>query len=236
MPSCQALVFDLFHTLIDPERFRPRSFHRVQATAELLGLDGEHFAEFWRERHKALNRDSRLTVKHELRRYLLAQGKEVEEAKLLQADELMGRYQEMALLQVEPKVVEVVAALHQHFRLGLLSDAHEREIRNWDRSPLQPHFDVACFSCKIGFAKPDERAFAAVLDRLGVEANEAVYIGDGGSQEFQGARSIGFQSIVFLRAYVSSNGLRTPEQLDALEAQADIVLDDHRDLLSFFGV
>jgi len=43
----RAVVFDLFHTLVDPEEFRPRDFDRAGRVAEILGLDSAAFRLFW---------------------------------------------------------------------------------------------------------------------------------------------------------------------------------------------
>ena len=43
----QAVVFDLFHTLIDPEDFRPKEYRRASVVADILGLPQDEFRVFW---------------------------------------------------------------------------------------------------------------------------------------------------------------------------------------------
>src|ERR1700694_625208 len=47
-----AIVFDLFHTLVDPEDFRPKDFRRADVAAEVVGLDKERFAAYWKDTWK----------------------------------------------------------------------------------------------------------------------------------------------------------------------------------------
>jgi len=41
------VVFDLFHTLVDPEDFRPRDFDRLEQVSGVLGVALEPFRRFW---------------------------------------------------------------------------------------------------------------------------------------------------------------------------------------------
>ena len=40
------IVFDLFHTLVDPEDFRPKDFHRAERIASLLQIDPDAFSSY----------------------------------------------------------------------------------------------------------------------------------------------------------------------------------------------
>jgi hypothetical protein len=43
----ESVVFDLFHTIVDPEDFRPIAFHRADKIADIFNLDPHKFREFW---------------------------------------------------------------------------------------------------------------------------------------------------------------------------------------------
>ena len=89
---------------------------------------------------------------------------------------------------------------------------------------LQSYFDVSCFSCDIGFTKPDPKAFSTVLERLGTSPQKAAYIGDGGSKELEGAKQAGFGLVVFMEGFVANNGLRNPDELETFRRTADMVI------------
>ena len=62
--------------------------------------------------------------------------------------------------------------------LALLSNAPEPLARAIDRSPWSQHFDHRYYSCRLGAAKPDPRAFQLVLSDLGVPPDEVLFIDD----------------------------------------------------------
>jgi hypothetical protein len=66
----------------------------------------------------------------------------------------------------------------------------------WHGSPLGAMVDVHVFSCTEGVMKPDRRIFEVATTRLGVEANECIYIGDGADDELEGAQAVGMDAIL----------------------------------------
>jgi FMN phosphatase YigB (HAD superfamily) len=62
-------------------------------------------------------------------------------------------------------------------------------------SPLRELVDAAVFSYEAGVAKPDQAAYAAAADRMGVAPASSVFVGDGGSDELVGAEAAGMRPI-----------------------------------------
>jgi len=107
------------------------------------------------------------------------------------------------------------------FRIALVSNAGWDEIGAWPRSPLAPHFDATVFSCDVGVVKPDPAIYEHALRRVGVAADEAVFVGDGASDEHRGARALGLRTVLVTRL-----GSLTPERVAERRAHADEVHDD----------
>ncbi len=63
-------------------------------------------------------------------------------------------------------------------------------------SVLEKHFDFIAESAKIGYAKPDARAFEYVANQLGVRLDECVFVDDN-ERYVEGARHVGMQGILF---------------------------------------
>jgi len=102
-----------------------------------------------------------------------------------------------ALVRVPVESVEVLTLLKARGkRIGLVSNASVMEVTAWDRSPLAPFFDSAVFSCYVGYVKPDRRIYETCIDALGVAPEDCVFIGDGGSEELEGARDMGMATIM----------------------------------------
>ncbi|MEW6547743.1 MAG: HAD family hydrolase [Bacillota bacterium] len=222
-----AVVFDLFHTLVDPEQFRPPGFVRSHAVADLLGFPRAEFTHYWALTRHQRNTDSSLSVRTLIREYALSRGLPASEQALQEAEECLGRYQDRAILEPDPGVLDALRNLRgRGMRIAVLSNVDAREIAAWPRSPLRPLVDRTCFSCFTGVEKPDPRAFAMCLEALGVAAADAAFVGDGGDGELVGAKRAGFGCVVFLRRWVAVNGLRSPEELAAFARQADCCVDD----------
>ena len=61
----------------------------------------------------------------------------------------------------------------------------------------RPFVDAASFSCVTGIRKPDAAAYLMATDRLRVAPEDCVYVGDGGSHELAGARTLGMQAVMY---------------------------------------
>lgn len=233
--AIDAVVFDLFHTLVDPEDFRPRGFDRVDQVATVLGVEAVPFRRYWdRQLVELLVSPDRPVDRAAA--YVRARGEQVSTAQLAAVDDILGRYQDLALEHPRLEVISALKALRERgLRLGLLSNAHERDMRAWHRSPLQPLLDAACVSCFIGRAKPDAGAYRSVLDALRVEASRSAFVADGGSGELAGARRAGFGLVVLVSGPVLRSGLRDRAEVDALAREADLNLGGVEELEGLWG-
>ena len=95
-------------------------------------------------------------------------------------------------------LLEYIADLRQHYKIGLLSNISSRErlsIR-FQNGELERCFDTIVASGDEGYVKPQPEIYEIVTTRLGVAPHECVMIDD--IYEFcEGARAIGMQAIQF---------------------------------------
>jgi putative hydrolase of the HAD superfamily len=221
------VVLDLFHTLVDPEEFRPPSFHRATYIAEALALDPVRFAAFWTASTAARNRHREPSVAERIARFCAEEGRPISAPQLAGVVHRMNQFQSEAIEHPHPWVLRELATLRARgYRLGLLSNADEAEVRAWPRSPLADCFDCVVFSSDIGSLKPEPEAYRAVLHGMGdVQPAHATFVGDGMSEELGGARRAGFGRVVFMRGFVAHNGLRTAAEVENLAREADLTID-----------
>lgn len=119
----------------------------------------------------------------------------------LETDEAIGdfrrRYHEDE--SINTAVLELLQRLEGDYRLSVLSNAPaglSRWMADWQILDL---FDDVVCSGEVGLAKPDPAIFRLALERLSVDADEAVFIDDTlGHVEV--ARSLGMQGIHFTTA------------------------------------
>lgn len=224
-----AIIFDLFHTLVSPEDQWPTGFRREYAAAETLGIDPEMLAAFWEG--PGQDRYVGRPVVDLLRRAALDQGVVPTAQALASALDVYGRYHDRSLAVPRPEVVRGLLALAgEGYRTGLLSNADDREVAAWHRSPLSELVPVACFSNAIGVVKPDPAAYGIILGRLAADPESVVFVGDGGSGEFQGAREAGIRRIVCITGFGTVNGLRPHRAIADASVLADAVIPSVADL------
>ena len=97
-------------------------------------------------------------------------------------------------------VLETLRKLRERgFRLGMISVCSEEVAELWEETPFAGLFDSTVFSCSVGLRKPDPAIYRLALDELGVEANEALFVGDGANDELAGAERVGIRAVLILR-------------------------------------
>ena len=65
-----------------------------------------------------------------------------------------------------------------------------------DVSVLEQHFDVILESSKIGFAKPEARAYEIAATELGVRLDECIFIDDR-EHYLEGAAHVGMKTVLY---------------------------------------
>lgn len=233
----EAVVFDLFRTIVDPEELRPRNQLRAQLVANILNVDAQSFTSYWSDTRALRNTSRSQTIVKLIEAYVAKHGGKLDEQTLARIDYEIGRYQDMAILNPRPNIVSPLQSLSQGgLKLGPLSNCDEREIRQWSNSSLAQYFNAVCFSCDIGHTKPDLITYATILERLKTTAQKSVYVGDGGSSELEGAKKAGFGLVVFMEGFVSTNGLRKPGELEVFRRKADVTIHEVSELLNILEV
>jgi len=80
-------------------------------------------------------------------------------------------------------------------------------------------FDTVIVSQENGWRKPSTKIFNAALNKLGVEAQNAVYIGDSPLEDIKGANESGIGTIFLASQFYSFEDLRKSQQLPNYSAK-----------------
>jgi putative hydrolase of the HAD superfamily len=92
-------------------------------------------------------------------------------------------------------VIETLEKLKGKYKLGIISDtwpSTERFLKAWN---ICGYFDAITFSCYLGTFKPDKRMYLDALEKIGLSANETVFIDDS-EENLDGAAKCGIQPVL----------------------------------------
>jgi putative hydrolase of the HAD superfamily len=186
----RAVLFDLYETLVT--LFRSPVYFGEQMAAD-AGVDARDFQALWDQTETARTLGA-MTMEQALALVLSQLGRD--STALL---DLIARKRAAAKVacfsHLHPEILPLLDALKQRgVRIGLVSNCFSEEASALRGSALFPYFDAACLSCEEGVQKPDAEIFKRCLSRLGYEAGDCLYVGDGGSRELEAARDLGMQT------------------------------------------
>lgn len=187
----KAVIFDMYETLVT--QFRSPLYYGAHI-AEDAGLPEAAFLQSWRATEE--ERGTGKKTFEEVIATLLREYQVYSEELYTKIVEKRMTIQEDCFLHIQEEILPLLSALKEKgLKIGLISNCFSEEARIIRNSNLFPYFDVACLSYEEGIMKPDEEIFCRCVERLGVSASECLYVGDGGSNELETARSLGMQAV-----------------------------------------
>jgi putative hydrolase of the HAD superfamily len=99
--------------------------------------------------------------------------------------------------QIDMDLIRFIRAHKTEIKMGLLSNGWSSTRRFLEeRWHIAEIFDDMIISAEVGLAKPDRRIYQLALDRLGVEAEQTIFIDDF-DENIRGARELGIHGIHF---------------------------------------
>ena len=195
MKKYKAVIFDLYGTLID-ELMHPEANRRIydrkrDEMADMLKVDRKEFAGEWANASYQRMTGGLPSTEAALR--YICERLRIEPAKdrVAAASEIRLEYSRRSLV---PRlgVLETLATLKDRgYKVGLISNCTEEVSRLWESTPFASLFDNVILSFDAGLAKPDPQIYELATERLGVSANECLYVGDGNDGELSGAERVG---------------------------------------------
>jgi putative hydrolase of the HAD superfamily len=77
----------------------------------------------------------------------------------------------------------------------VVTNANDLDAAPWGRHGLARLFDVFVSSHEERLLKPDPRIYRLACSRLGISPGDAMFVGDGGSDELRGAAEAGLEPL-----------------------------------------
>lgn len=98
---------------------------------------------------------------------------------------------------VRPGTAEALAELKRQYRLAVISNSDGTVGELLDMVGLGQYFESVTDSSLCGCEKPGAQIFHTALRSLGVQPEQAIYIGDLYSVDYVGARAVGMAALLF---------------------------------------
>ena len=184
----KAVVFDLYETLVTESGAAIRN---AGALGESFGLDAKAYRREWKQlRPRVLC--GQLTFQAALTEVGERLGVAIPLDLVRHASDERARAKATIFRRIDPALVALMCDLRERgLQLAVVSNCMAEDVVAWPDSALAQHFDCTMFSFAAGVVKPDPRIYLEALRQLGVKAEDALYVGDGGDDELAGAQGAG---------------------------------------------
>ena len=189
----KAVIFDMYETLITHYNC-PLYFGGEMATD--AGVSREEFFRVWRnDKYEWMRTVGKMTLEELLTMTLKDVGNYSQElVEKLAAKRVATKIE--CFNHLHTQIVPMLEELKkQGLKIGLISNCYFEEAKVIRDSELFPYFDAVCLSCELGIRKPEEDIYKVCMKELSVEADECVYVGDGGSYELETAKKLGMKPV-----------------------------------------
>ena len=190
----KAVLFDLFGTLIEsPSMTAYRQM--VAEIALVLGQTPETFQTPWMSINDGRLDGSFGSSEGDILAAAELVGANVSDSQMAQCMELR-RSITRKFLTPKTGVIAMLEELNaMGCDIGLVTDCVYDVPAVWLDTEFALYFAASHYSCVTHIRKPDARAYQVVIDELDVSADETLFVGDGGSDELNGAVRVGIDAV-----------------------------------------
>ena len=186
-----AVIFDLFGTIIKDITGPPYD-RAVRQMASVLSTDHDDFSRLWFATVDERNIGLFLTLKDNVKYICQKLGVSVNDEQLSAAVEIRNDLARQSMMVPRSDSVDTLIKLRaNNYKIGLISDCSPSEPKVWPDTPFALLFDATIFSCLVNMKKPDPKIYKLAASQLNVKCTDCLYIGNGGSNEINGAYEAG---------------------------------------------
>lgn len=186
----EAIIFDLFETLVTPRSHdvvRP-----TQSIAERLNVGESNYSKFWPDLNDEWDRGNIVSYQGVLTHLCSQSGVEPNTSEI---EDIVAEFRAHILkifTRIDPAIEEMLKNLKKlGFRLGVVTNAANLDTEGWDECTIARYFDVFVASHEVGLIKPEIGIYLLACEQLKVDPSDAIFVGDGGSNELHGAKEAG---------------------------------------------
>ncbi|MXV74614.1 HAD family hydrolase [Candidatus Poribacteria bacterium] len=191
----KAVIFDLYGTLVD--NFSSQAYDQVQEQmAKTLDIPYPKFRQVMLETINDKSAGGYHAVEDNILEICRRLSIKVNTTQIEQVVTLHYEFSESTLV-IESKVLEALDTLKSDgLLLGLITNCRPPIPSAFSQSSLAQYIDVPIFSCEERVRKPSRRIYQIACERLEVQPQECLYVGDGSGEELTGAAAVSMLPIL----------------------------------------
>ena len=187
----KAVIFDMYETLIT--LYESPLYFGTQMALD-AGIEEENFQELWR-RTEVDRTIGKMTFEEVLEKILKTNNCYSETIMNFIVAKRIRRKEE-PFEHLHKDIIPMLRELKKNgILIGLISNCFSEEAWIIKKSVLYPYFDAVCLSFEEKLQKPNPAIYNKCLEKLHIQANDCLYIGDGGSNELEAAEMIGMKAV-----------------------------------------
>jgi putative hydrolase of the HAD superfamily len=191
----KAVIFDLFGTLV-PSLSLEEYRNAMRQIATVLSVSPEDLSSMWMS--TARQRETgEFSTKEDNFEYICRELQVcIDNEKIKRAAQISSMFTKN-LFKPRSNTIEVITEIKSRgYKTGLITNCASDVPAFWEGTNFPTLFNVTLFSSVVGLAKPDPVIYRLMLERLNVEPDDCLYIGDGSSHELEGASQVGMKAIL----------------------------------------
>ena len=188
----KAVIFDLFETLIT--EWGHKKYTKNEMCAD-LGIERKIFDIYWEEKEQE-RYIGNMTFEDSILYACKNCGKHIDNLLLSDIVDKRMTTKSKCFEYVIPDVFQLLRNL-KAMGLGtaIISNCSSEEVKVLKESEIYKYFDEVILSYEVHMKKPDACIYEEAAKRLGVDLNECIFVGDGGSNELAGAKAVGMKAV-----------------------------------------
>ena len=188
----KAVLFDLFETLVT--EWGHKKYTQREMAAD-LGLETAEFHRYWEEKEQERYL-GKIDFAGSIRYVGEKCGKPIDDATLAAVTAKRVSTKSECFHYVRPDVFRLLEELKARgLKTALVSNCSAEEVVGLRQSRLYPCFDLIVLSYEAELQKPDSRIYQKASDLLGAAPGQCLFVGDGGSNELEGAGNAGMKAV-----------------------------------------
>lgn len=188
----KAVIFDLFETLIT--EWGHEKYTKSEMCSD-LGISRAEFDIYWNEKEyeRYLGKISFTdSVKYVCEKC----GRNIDYMVLSDITDKRIKTKSVCFEYVNPDVYRLLNDLKtMKLKLAIISNCSSEEVKVIKQSEMYRYFERVLLSYEVKMKKPDRLIYEKAADLLGVASDECIFVGDGGSNELEGAKLAGLKPV-----------------------------------------